>query len=105
MFVSVVIGGMLFLVNYIWYRARKIENRYVEFAKINDYLPQLQELSNDISIPKYSTHLVYLTSANNPRKLSIRLFTLFSIKSLSVQTSIGSFMMTYWMNLTAATIL
>ena len=29
----------------------------------------IQELSNDKSIPKYSTHLVYLTSANNPKEI------------------------------------
>jgi KUP system potassium uptake protein len=29
----------------------------------------IQELSNDRSVPKYSTHLVYLTSANNPKEI------------------------------------
>ena len=54
-------------VMYIWYKARKIKNRYVEFVKLANYLPMLQELSNDLSIPKYATHLVYLTSADNPK--------------------------------------
>jgi len=54
---------------YIWFRARKIKNRYVEFVRLEQYLPMLQELSNDNSIPKYSTHLVYLTSANNPKEI------------------------------------
>ena len=29
----------------------------------------MQELSNDMTIPKYATHLVYLTSANNPKEI------------------------------------
>ena len=29
----------------------------------------IQELSNDRSVPKYSTHLVYMTSANNPKEI------------------------------------
>ncbi|MBU3677162.1 MAG: potassium transporter Kup, partial [Chitinophagaceae bacterium] len=33
------------------------------------YIHMLQDLSNDLSIPKYSTHLVYLTSANNPHEI------------------------------------
>jgi KUP system potassium uptake protein len=33
-------------------------------VKINDYKQVLQELSNDLTIPKYATHLVYLTNAN-----------------------------------------
>jgi KUP system potassium uptake protein len=29
----------------------------------------MQELSNDKAVPKYATHLVYLTSANNPKEI------------------------------------
>lgn len=68
-FVTLVIGGVLFSVMYVWFRARKIKNRYVEFVKLDQYLPAIQELSNDQSIPKYATHLVYLTSADNPREI------------------------------------
>jgi KUP system potassium uptake protein len=41
----------------------------VEFVRIEPYIPQIQELSYDSSIPKYATHLVYLTSADNPREI------------------------------------
>ena len=54
---------------YIWYRARKIKNRYIEFVRLEQYLPMIQELSNDNSIAKYATHLVYLTSADNPKEI------------------------------------
>jgi len=56
-------------VMYIWHRARKIKNRYIEFVRLETYLPMIQELSNDTSIPKYATHLVYLTSADNPKEI------------------------------------
>ena len=49
---------------YSWSQARKIRNKLVEFIKVGDYLKILTELSNDISIPKYATHLVYMSSAN-----------------------------------------
>jgi KUP system potassium uptake protein len=48
-----------------WYQSRKIRNRFVEFVKLKDYLSLLTGVSHDFSIPKYSTHLVYLTSANH----------------------------------------
>ena len=32
-------------------------------------MPQIQELSNDQTVPKYATHLVYMTSANNPKEI------------------------------------
>ncbi len=68
-YVALVVGGLLFAVMYIWYRARKIKNRYVEFVRVDEYVPKLEELSNDSSVPKYATHLVYLTSADNPREI------------------------------------
>jgi KUP system potassium uptake protein len=68
-YVTLLVGGGLFGVMYVWFRSRKIKNRYVEFVKMEDYIHQLQDLSNDSSIPKYATHLVYLTSANNPKEI------------------------------------
>lgn len=68
-YVTFLVGGALFLIMYVWYRARKIKNRYVEFVRLENYIPQLQELSNDKSVPKYATHLIYLTSANNPKEI------------------------------------
>jgi len=68
-YITLIIGMLVFLVMYIWYRARKIKNRYVEFVRLEHYIPKIQELSNDKSVPKYATHLVYMTSANNPKEI------------------------------------
>ncbi len=68
-YLTLIIGFLMFTVMYTWYRARKIKNRYVEFVRVEDYVPKLEELSNDSSVPKYATHLVYLTSANNHREI------------------------------------
>jgi KUP system potassium uptake protein len=68
-YVTLIVGGLLFLVMFTWYKARKIKNRYVEFVRLEHYIPKIQELSNDKSVPKYATHLVYLTSANNPKEI------------------------------------
>ncbi|MEO6668431.1 MAG: KUP/HAK/KT family potassium transporter [Ferruginibacter sp.] len=68
-FITLMIGFMMFMVMYVWYRARKIKNRYVEFVRVEEYVPKLEELSNDMSVSKYATHLVYLTSANNPKEI------------------------------------
>jgi len=68
-FVTLIMGGGLFAVMYVWFRARKIKNRYVEFVRMEHYIPQIQELSNDRTVPKSATHLVYMTSANNPKEI------------------------------------
>ncbi len=55
----------IFMTMYIWYYARKINNRFVKFVDIGKYIPLLKEMSEDDAIPKFSTHLIYLTKANN----------------------------------------
>ena len=62
--VTLSIASILIIIMLAWYQARKIRNRYVEFVKLADYAGTIAELSKDMSIPKYATHLVYLTSAD-----------------------------------------
>ena len=68
-YITLLVASLMFLVMYVWYRSRKIKNRYVEFVRLDHYLPLLQELSNDSTINKYATHLIYLSSANNPKEI------------------------------------
>ncbi len=68
-YVTVIIGGLMFIVMYVWYRSRKIKNRYVEFVRMEQYVPRIQDLSNDKTVAKYATHLIYLTSADNPKEI------------------------------------
>jgi KUP system potassium uptake protein len=55
---------LLIFIMIIWYRARKITNRYLQFVKLSDYVSRLVALSTDKDFPKYATHLVYLTKAD-----------------------------------------
>lgn len=68
-YVTLLVGGLLFFVMYDWFKARKIKNRYIEFVRLDHYIQKLQELSNDVTVPKYATHLIYLTSADNPKEI------------------------------------
>jgi KUP system potassium uptake protein len=68
-YITLIVGGLLFFIMYDWFRARKIKNRYIEFVRLDHYIPKIQELSNDRSVQKYATHLVYLTSADNPKEI------------------------------------
>lgn len=68
-YITLMIGGLMFLVMYVWFRARRIKNRYMEFVRMEHYISKIQELSNDKSVAKYATHLIYLTSADNPKEI------------------------------------
>ena len=68
-YVTLVIGGGLMTVMYVWYEARKIKNRLTEFVKLEEYFPLIKELSRDTSVNKYATHVVYLTSADSVKDI------------------------------------
>lgn len=62
---AVFMGFCFFSVMYIWYFARKTHNRFVRFVELKKYTTLLRDLSEDDQIPKFSTHLIYLTKADN----------------------------------------
>ncbi len=72
-YITFVFSLSMIFVMMIWHRARKIANRYLDFVKIKDHLDAMVELSADKDIPKYATHLVYLTKANNHREMEHRI--------------------------------
>src|SRR5471030_1928414 len=70
--------GLIFTM-YIWFKARKINNRFLHFIDLEDQIPLLTALSADQSVSKYSTHLIYLTKANNAKQIEEKI--LYSIMS------------------------
>jgi len=54
----------IFMVMYVWYYSRKINNRFLKFTNLVEQTPLLKELSEDDTISKYSTHLIYLSKAD-----------------------------------------
>ncbi len=64
--------GLTFVM-FIWYRARKITNRYLQFVNLQQYIRPIEDLSKDTGIPKYATHLVFLTKANNKNNIEKRI--------------------------------
>ena len=61
---TVLLGMFLFSIMYAWFNGRRIRNRYLSFDHIEKYFPLIEKISEDTSIPKYASQLVYLTSAN-----------------------------------------
>ncbi|GAA4444956.1 KUP/HAK/KT family potassium transporter [Ravibacter arvi] len=63
-YITVLVGILFFIVMYASYFGRKINNRYTKFAHLGKYSGKIVELSEDTSIPKFTTHLIYLTKAD-----------------------------------------
>lgn len=67
--ITLLIGGGLYLVMYIWNKGRSIKKALTRLVSIEEYIPLLKKLSADEKIAKYATNLVYLTTSGSPRKV------------------------------------
>ncbi len=64
-YVTVFILTGIVIIMWVWYDARKIRTGMVEFVKLDKYYDIITDVSKDLSIPKYATNLVYMTSARS----------------------------------------
>ncbi len=71
----------IFMVMYVWYYSRKINNRFLKFVNLVELTPMLNELSTDDGIPKYATHLIFLSKANKTYEIEEKIIkSIFSRK-------------------------
>ncbi len=71
--VSVLIGTVMAAVMYIWLKASQIKAQLTEYVKIDQYIESLRELSKDMSIPKYATHLVFMSNASRSSEVESKI--------------------------------
>jgi KUP system potassium uptake protein len=71
--VTILIGGFLFFIMYIWYKGRSIKNRFIEFVRIDNYFDILKDVKEDRSMEKYATNLVYLTKADRVNEVESKI--------------------------------
>ena len=62
-YVSLFIAGIIIIIMWVWFRATRIKKKLTEYEKLSDYIEPLKELSKDETIPKYATHLVFMSNA------------------------------------------
>lgn len=60
---TILIGGIIFLMMYVWFRAIKIRGNYVSSKPLVDYYQIISDIKADESIPKYASNLVYINHA------------------------------------------
>jgi KUP system potassium uptake protein len=75
--VSLLIGALIGFMMWFWCKGRELKNEYTEQVSLLDYVPILKELSCDLSVPKFSTNLIYLSASGDPNQIDKR--TIYSI--------------------------
>jgi KUP system potassium uptake protein len=61
---TLMLATLYFLVMFGWYFGRKIKNRYITYANLDNYHQLFKDLSSDNSVPRIATNLVYIIRAN-----------------------------------------
>ncbi|MFY8035573.1 MAG: KUP/HAK/KT family potassium transporter, partial [Cyclobacteriaceae bacterium] len=64
---SFAIASVFFLMMFILMRARELRDRHTEFVDLKLYVPMIQDLQADNTIPRESTNLVYMAVADSKR--------------------------------------
>ena len=70
---TVALAFIFFMVMYGWYFGRKIKNQYISFVNFNKDPDIFRALSNDVSVPKIATNLVYITKANRVEQIESKI--------------------------------
>lgn len=60
---TMLIGGILFLMMYVWVHAIKIRRHYISTKPLDEYYQIISDIKADESIPKYASNLVYVNHA------------------------------------------
>lgn len=61
---TLLLASVYLLVMIGWFFGRKIKNRYITFADLDEYLDIIRDIAKDKSIPHFATNLVYVIRAN-----------------------------------------
>jgi KUP system potassium uptake protein len=64
---SVLLGALLVMLS--WIQGRRLGQGFAKYVPLADWLPLLQKLSHDESVPRFATNLVYLTDSPNPKQV------------------------------------
>jgi KUP system potassium uptake protein len=64
---SVLLGALLLLVMVSWIQGRRLFTDLYKYVPLAEWLPRLQKLSRDETVPRLATNLVYFTDSRDPK--------------------------------------
>jgi KUP system potassium uptake protein len=72
-YVTLLVCLAIIFVMFVWFKAAQIKKRFLNFIKMREQIPLLSDISNDETINRFSTHLVYLTGSDNPKYIESKI--------------------------------
>jgi KUP system potassium uptake protein len=84
---SIALAFAFFMIMLGWFFGRRIKNRHISFVNVNKYLHLFEDLSNDKTIPRVATNLVYIIKANNLHQIESKImYSIFNKQPKRAQT-------------------
>ncbi|MCS7153281.1 MAG: KUP/HAK/KT family potassium transporter [Bacteroidia bacterium] len=71
--IALALGGGVALIMGVWMWGERVKRRFRDFVDFRPYVQKLVALSEEESLPYFSTHLVCLTTSPSPEKVEHRL--------------------------------
>lgn len=66
---TILLAAIIFAIMFVWQKATKIRNKFIEYRKFEDHLEIISDIKNDKEIPRYSSNLVYISKSDNPKEV------------------------------------
>lgn len=77
---TLLIAACVATVMFTWNSGSRLKMAYTDYESLPQHLPALEALSKDQNVPKYATHLVYMTGAPFPKLIESKIvYSLFHI--------------------------
>lgn len=66
---TILLAAIIFAIMFLWQKAVKIRNRFIEYKKFEDHLGIIADIKYDKEIPKHASNLVYISKSDNPKEV------------------------------------
>ena len=66
---TMLLAAIIFAIMFVWQKATKIRNKFIEYRKFDDHLEIISDIKNDAEIPRHASNLVYISKSENPKEI------------------------------------
>lgn len=70
---TILLAAAIFSVMFLWQKAVKIRERFIEYRKYDDHLDIISDISRDQAIPLHASNLVYISKSTNPEEVESKI--------------------------------
>ena len=66
---TMLLAALIFAIMFVWQKATKIRNKFIEYRKFEEHLDIISDIKNDQEIPKHASNLVYISKSENDKEV------------------------------------